>query len=103
MSLNGEKFNVGKMYTHVEDDKEINEILDLDIDDLNKEFKNPTQEAEYFEGCLLALANEYIQGRLEYLKNAYNKMTDSEEKRKAVLEITALGKKLKSKSISEKL
>ena len=98
LSLNGAEFNVGQMYSHVEDDAEINEILDMNI-----KLDNKKQEEEYFEGCLLSLANEYIQGRLEFLKNAYNKMTDSEEKRKAVQEITTLQKQLKSKSISEKM
>ena len=98
LSLEGEPFNVGLMYAHVEDDNEINEILDMNV-----KFENSAREAEYFEDCLVLLANEYIQGRLEYLKSAYNKMTDPDEKRSAVQEITLLTKKLKSKLISEKL
>ena len=97
LSLGGEPFNVGKMYAHIEDDAEINEILNIKIE------LNSVQEKNYFEDCLVLLANEYIQGRLEYLKNAYNAMSDQTEKRNAVQEITLLGKKLKSKSISEKL
>ncbi len=97
LSLGGEKFSVGQMYAHVEDDQEINKILDLDWKLNNK------QEADYFADCLVLLANEYISGRLEYLKTAYNTMSDQDEKRAAVREITSLQKKLKSKTISEKL
>lgn len=97
LSLGGEKFSVGQMYAHVEDDQEINKILDLDWKLNNK------QEADYFADCLILLANEYISGRLEYLKTAYNTMSDQDEKRAAVREIASLQKKLKSKTISEKL
>lgn len=97
-TLGENKFNVGQMYAHVEDAPEINEILSLDF-----EFDNLAQEKEYFDGCLIALANDYIQSRLESLKNAYNAMSDASEKREAVGEITRLGKQLKSKSISDKL
>ncbi|MBR4800961.1 MAG: DNA primase [Clostridia bacterium] len=96
-SLGDEPFSVGKMYSRVADDPEINQILNINIE------LNTTQEKGYFEDCLVLLANEYIQGRLEYLKNAYNAMSDQNEKRNAVQEIAVLGKKLKSKSISEKL
>lgn len=102
LSLGGAPFSVGQMYAHVEDDQEISKILDV-TKNLEEQIENKKQEEDYFVGCLVSLANEYIQGRLEYLKTAYNKMTDSEEKRNAVREITTLQKQLKSKSISEKL
>ena len=91
------KFNVGQMYAHVEDDPEISAIIGISIS-----FGNIAQEKEYFEGCLLTLANEFIQSRLEALKTAYNGLTDQDEKRKTIQEITILQKQLKSKSISEK-
>jgi len=119
-TLGEHKFNVGQMYAHVADDPEINEVLDLnvvqnvksatrdavqlgDASDNKLEFNNSAQEKEYFDDCLIALANEYLQGRLESLKNAYNAMSDQNEKREAVQEIALLGKQLKSKSISDKL
>ena len=92
------KFNVGQMYAHVADDNEINEILGIDLS-----FSNKAQEADYYNGCLITLANEYIQGRLEFLKNAYNGMTDQDEKRSTIQEIARLQKQLKSKSISDKI
>ncbi len=102
LSLNGAEFNVGQMYAHIEDDDEIGKILDV-TKQLEEQMKNKKQEEDYFEGCLLSLANEFIQGRLDYLKKAFNKMTDLEEKRKATQEIATLQKQLKSKFISEKL
>ncbi|MDE6302637.1 MAG: toprim domain-containing protein, partial [Clostridia bacterium] len=89
--------NVGQMYGVINDD-EVNHILDI-----NLHFATKAKEEEYYTDCVLTLANEYISGRLAELKAQYNKLSDAEEKRNAVNEIAALQKKLKSKSVQEKL
>lgn len=92
------EFNVGRMYDNIEDDEEINRVLNV-----NMHFANAAKESEYYLDCLIALANEYISGRLEFLKNEYNSLSDAAKKRDFVAEITLLQKKLKSKSIQDKL
>lgn len=90
-------FNVGQMYTYI-DDAEINNILQV-----NLQFASKIHEGKYFSDCILALADEYLSARLAMLKAAYNSLSDAEEKKSTLGEIALLQKKLKSKSVQEKL
>jgi len=90
-------FNVGQMYSYI-DDAEINAVLDINLG-----FASKAKEEEYYVDCVLTLANEYLTARLAELKSRYNSLSDTEEKKATVNEIAALQKKLKSKSIGEKL
>ena len=90
-------FNVGQMYNYI-DDAEINAVLDINLG-----FASKAKEEEYYVDCVLTLANEYLSARLAELKAAYNSLSDAEEKKATVNEIAALQKKLKSKSVGEKL
>jgi DNA primase len=77
---------------------EINKIFDIKLN-----FDNKMREAEYYFDCLNTIANEYISGRLEFFKQKFNNLTDSEEKRNCIVEIGELNKKLKSRNIADKL
>ncbi len=89
--------NVGQMYGVI-DDEEIGKILDVHL-----HFATLAKEEEYYIDCVSTLANEFISARLAELKTQYGALSDAEEKRNALNEITALQKKLKSKTIQEKL
>lgn len=91
------EFNVGKMYSVVVDDAEINAILDVQM-----QFANEMKEETYYNDCLLTLANDYISAKLDALIEKYNSLGDADEKRTAVAEISILQKKLKSKSLEDK-
>jgi len=90
-------FNVGQMYSYI-DDAEINAVLDINLG-----FASKAKEEEYYVDCVLTLANEYLTARLAELKSRYNSLSDTEEKKATVNEIAALQKKLKSRSLSDKL
>ncbi len=92
------EFNVGRMFDIIAGDSEVDRILQV-----NLKFATEAQENEYYNDCVLALANEYISGRLAKLKTEYNALSDAQEKRNAIGEISALQKKLKSRSLSDKL
>ncbi len=100
--LQGEAFNVGKMYSAVADDGEINAVIDLQAEFEKQIFAKKIKEEEYFYDCLVTLANESILNRLDTLKTLYNTSGNADEKRKAVAEINVLQKKLKSKSLADK-
>lgn len=90
--------SVSKLYDVVGYEDEINHILNV-----NLKFANSARESEYFGDCLMTLANEYINGRLQYMKERYNASPDQDEKRDILRQISALQKSLKSKSIQDKL
>lgn len=90
---------VEKMFTEFGyDNTEINSILAI-----NLRFADSTREKDYFWDCVLMLANDKISQTLENLKTEYNSLSDNEQKRASILEISRLQKILKSKSIDDKL
>lgn len=90
-------FNVGQMYTYI-DDGEVNDILNI-----NMQFATDASEESYYNDCVRALADEYLRARLEEVNRLHNTLSDPDGRRAAVSEIVGLQKKLKSRSIQEKL
>lgn len=90
-------FNVGNMFSVVENGAEINEILDL-----KTEFASEAKESAYFTDCLMTLANDCISAKLDALIAVYSTLADADEKRRTVGEIGNLQRKLKSKSLGDK-
>lgn len=80
------------------DNEEISSILNI-----NMKFADNIREADYFNDCVLMLANEFVSKRLEQVKNGYNELSDPEAKRASIAEISRLQKILKSKDINDKL
>lgn len=80
------------------DNEEISNILNI-----NMKFADHIREADYFNDCVLMLANEFVSKRLEQVKNGYNELSDPEAKRASIAEISRLQKILKSKDINDKL
>lgn len=80
------------------DNEEISNILNI-----NMKFADNIREADYFNDCVLMLANEFVSKRLEQVKNGYNELSDPEAKRASIEEISRLQKILKSKDINDKL
>lgn len=80
------------------DNEEISNILNT-----NMKFADNIREADYFNDCVLMLANEFVSKRLEQVKNGYNELSDPEAKRASIAEISRLQKILKSKDINDKL
>lgn len=93
------KVSIGKIYDVLGyEDDEINQVLCI-----NLPFTDIGREADYYNDCLLALANESISQKLDEAKERFNTLSDSAEKKACLVEISALTKKLKSKSIEDKL
>ena len=93
------KVSIGKIYDVLGyEDDEINQVLCI-----NLPFTDIGREADYYNDCLLALANESISQKLDEEKERFNTLSDSAEKKACLVEISALTKKLKSKSIEDKL
>lgn len=91
--------SISKMYDVLGyDDEEVNCVLGI-----NLQFSDKGREADYYNDCLLALANESISQKLDEAKERFNTLSDSAEKKACLVEISALTKKLKSKSIEDKL
>ncbi len=91
--------SISKMYDVLGyDDEEVNCVLGI-----NLHFSDKGREADYYNDCLLALANESISQKLNEAKERFNTLSDSAEKKACLVEISALTKKLKSKSIEDKL
>ncbi len=91
--------SISKMYDVLGyDDEEVNCVLGI-----NLHFSDKGREADYYNDCLLALANESISQKLDEAKERFNTLSDSSEKKACLVEISALTKKLKSKSIEDKL
>lgn len=80
------------------DNEEISNILNI-----NMKFADNIREADYFNDCVLMLANEFVSKRLEQVKEGYKDLSDPEAKRASILEISRLQKILKSKDINDKL
>lgn len=80
------------------DNEEISNILNI-----NMKFADNIREADYFNDCVLMLANEFVSKRLEQVKNGYNELSDPEAKKASIAEISRLQKILKSKDINDKL
>lgn len=91
--------SISKMYDVLGyDDEEVNCVLGI-----NLHFSDKGREADYYNDCLLALANESISQKLDEAKKRFNTLSDSAERNACLVEISALTKKLKSKSIEDKL
>ncbi len=91
--------SVSKLYDILGyEDSELNKILGI-----NLSFANQARESDYYDDCLSSLANDYIQGRLEYLKDQYNDKSSQDEKRAILQELAKLQKALKSKEITDKI
>lgn len=91
--------SISKMYDVLGyDDEEVNHVLGI-----NLHFSDKGREADYYNDCLLALANESISQKLDEAKEKFNTLSDANEKKACLVEISALTKKLKSKSIEDKL
>ena len=91
--------SISKMYDVLGyDDEEVNCVLGI-----NLHFSDKGREADYYNDCLLALANESISQKLDEAKERFNTLSDSAEKKACLVDISALTKKLKSKSIEDKL
>ncbi len=88
---------VSNMYNVVGYENEINHILNINLN-----FANMAKEADYYNDCLISLANDFIAGRLEYLKEEFKDKSSQEEKREILQEIANLQKSLKSKSVEDK-
>lgn len=92
------KVSVSDVFDLVPAEPEIDNIISAEMS-----FDNLKLEEEYFYGCLLVLANEYLSGNLEFLKKKYEGLSDQSEKRETIVEISKLQQKLKSKNITDKL
>ncbi len=92
------EISVSKLYDVIGYEDEISHILNI-----NLKFANTAKESEYFGDCLITLANEYITGRLQYMKEKFNTSPDQNERRELMNSIMQLQKALKSKSIQDKL
>ena len=80
------------------ENEEIGKILDI-----NMKFADAIRESDYYNDCVLMLANDAVSERLEKIKESYNNLSDPEAKRASILEISRLQKILKSKDINDKL
>lgn len=92
------EITVSKLYDAIGYADEISNVLNVNLN-----FANQAREADYYNDCLLTLADDYIDGRLQFLKTKFNSLTDRTEQREVLGEISALQKTLKSKSIEDKL
>lgn len=91
--------SISRMYDVIGyDDDEVNHVLGI-----NLHFSDNGREADYYNDCLLALANDCISKKLDEAKERFNTLSDATEKKECLVEISALTKKLKSKSIDDKL
>ena len=91
--------SISKMYDVIGyDDDEVNHVLGI-----NLHFSDNGREADYYNDCLLALANDCVSKKLDEAKERFNTLSDTVEKKECLVEISALTKKLKSKSIEDKL
>lgn len=80
------------------DNQEIDKVLALDM-----QIADENRQKDYFWDCVLMLANAKITDKLEKLKAEYNTLSDNEQKRASIMEISRLQRILKSKSIDDKL
>ncbi|MCQ2409162.1 MAG: DNA primase [Clostridia bacterium] len=94
----GTDFNVGLMFSTIENNDEITAILDISL-----KFNPYEKDREYYLGCLNTIANDYIQGRIDALSSQLNKITDSKEKRPLQIEIQDLKRKKHSTDLKDKI
>lgn len=82
------KVSIGKIYDVLGyEDDEINQVLCI-----NLPFTDIGREADYYNDCLLVLANESISQKLGEAKERFNTLSDSAEKNACLVEISALTK-----------
>ena len=79
-------------------DDELKKIIGDDV-----EFGKDANEQNYFNDCVMILANEAISKKITELTQKYNSATDNIEKREIIKEMAQLQQKLKSKNVKDKL
>jgi len=90
-------FNVGQMYSEIEGG-EVSAILDI-----NLQFANNAKEEEYYTDCAITIANDALKKCTDALNERYSLEKDADARRKIFIEIAETNKKLKSKSLEDKL
>ncbi len=93
-----EQFSVGSMFSYIENNDEINRILDVTLN-----FADKSKEEEYYQGCVISVANEFLTKKIDSLTAHYNTLADKDEKRATLVELASLQKKIKSQNIQDKL
>ena len=88
---------VGSLFDKYYDD-ELKKIIGDDV-----EFGKDANEQNYFNDCVMILANEAISKKITELTQKYNSATDNIEKREIIKEMAQLQQKLKSKNVKDKL
>lgn len=68
-----------------------------------QEFASAEKERTYYNDCLAVLADAFLAGEADKLKEKYNSLTDAAEKRAVLEEIQRLQRKLKSKNVKDKI
>ncbi len=92
------EINISQLFDVMPMSDEINGILDIDTS-----FDRDALEMEYYYDCLNNIANEYISGRLAFLKDSFKTLSSADEKRKTTIEIAKLTKQKSSNNIKDKL
>ncbi|MEG2450771.1 MAG: toprim domain-containing protein, partial [Clostridia bacterium] len=90
--------NLSDIFGELEGNQEIDRVLDV-----NLMFSDQEKESRYYQDCVGVIADDYIGGRLEYLKSSYSTLADADSKREVLVEIQNFQKKLKAKNIKDKL
>ncbi|MEG2540495.1 MAG: DNA primase [Clostridia bacterium] len=90
--------NLSDIFGELEGNLEIDRVLDV-----NLMFSDQEKESRYYQDCVCTIADNYINGRLEYLKSSYGTLADADSKREVLIEIQNFQKKLKAKNIKDKL
>ncbi len=91
------KFSVGSIYSYVEPDEDVDKLATLALPE------DAATAKKLYEDCLVCLADAFISSRLKELNSRYGSLTDAEEKKATVEEISRLQKQLKSRLIADKL
>ncbi len=96
VASNGQ-MTIGSLFDRYEDE-ELKKIVGDDV-----VFEKTASEPNYFNDCVMVLANEVIAKDLAALNKKYNSATDNLEKREIIKEMAQLQQKLKSKNVKDKL
>ena len=96
VASNGQ-LKIGSLFDKYEDE-ELRKIVGDDV-----VFEKTASEPNYFNDCVMVLANEVIAKDLAALNKKYNSATDNLEKREIIKEMAQLQQKLKSKNVKDKL
>ena len=69
----------------------------------NVVFEYGSSEQNYYQDCVIVLANDFISKQLEGLNKKYNAATEYADKKAIIAEMAQLQQKLKSKNLNDKL